>query len=278
MKKELIETLFARFEQTGYEYQNIKYWNSSILQSILGYSCRQDFMPVIEKAKKSCEAKHMAVSDHFADIGKMIRNGPDNPGDFALTRQACYFIAKNSDPEKDAVIFAQTYFAIEAYEVCTAKEVLQAFTETHIPKKVVQSVKFTARLYLEGKINDKIYAVIRSKGDQALFGGYTTREMKKKLMVPENRALADFLPTLTIVAKSLAFELTNHNAVVKNLQGEVNLTREHVDNNTAVRKILLERGVIPEKLPPVMDIKKVKKQIEKEDKHALNHNNRKDEQ
>ena len=71
---------------------------------------------------------------------------------------------------------------------------------------------------------------IRSKGDEALFGGHTTFEMKKKLRIPDSRPLADFLPTITIKAKDLATEITNFNVKKGNLRGEPPITQEHVKN------------------------------------------------
>lgn len=60
-------------------------------------------------------------------------------------------------------------------------------------------------------MDNKGFARVRSKGDAALFGGYTTNDMKNKLGVSSSRPLADFLPSVTIKAKDLASEITNHN-------------------------------------------------------------------
>ena len=110
---------------------------------------------------------------------------------------------------------------------------------------------------------------MRSKGDQALFGGADTGNMKRRLGVAETRPLADFLPTLTIKAKDFAAELTSHNVVDKDLRGQEPITEEHVDNNRAVRKMLAERGVKPEALPPAEDLKKVQRRLEGEEKKLV---------
>jgi DNA-damage-inducible protein D len=113
------------------------------------------------------------------------------------------------------------------------------------------------------------FALIRSKGDKALFGGFSTTDMKRKLDVPNNRPLADFLPTLTIKAKDFATELTSHNVTEKDLRGEPSITKEHVDNNLAVRKMLQERGVKPEALPPAEDIRKLQRKLDGDEKKVL---------
>jgi DNA-damage-inducible protein D len=110
---------------------------------------------------------------------------------------------------------------------------------------------------------------IRSKGDQALFGGLTTLQMKKKLGVPETRPLADFLPTITIKAKDLATEITNFNVKKHDLHGESVITKEHVNNNTDVRGVLAKSGIKPEELPPEEDIKKLERRVKAEDKKIL---------
>ena len=107
---------------------------------------------------------------------------------------------------------------------------------------------------------------IRSKGDRALFGGYSTQEMKSRLGVKDNRPLADFLPTLTIAAKNLATEMTNYNVEEKDLQGEASITVEHVQNNSTIRDMLGQRGIKPENLPPSEDIKKLERKVKTQEK------------
>ena len=271
MKKELIEALFKQFEQACYMHQQVECWSARELQEILGYTQWKNFLKVIEKAKISCKSSGAAVSDHFADVGKMVKVGSDATRelqDYALTRYACYLIAQSGDTQKDPIAFAQTYFAVQTRKQEVIEKRLLDIDRLNAREKLSRSEKVLSGIIYERGVDEKGFASIRSKGDKALFGGFTTRDMKKKLMVPDNRPLADFLPTLTIKAKDLATELTSHNVVEKDLQGEDSITEEHVDNNTAVRNILVERGVKPETLPPAEDVDKVKRRIEKEDKKA----------
>ena len=129
-----------------------------------------------------------------------------------------------------------------------------------------ESEKRLSQNIYERGVDDAGFGRIRSKGDTALFGGYTTQDMKQKLGVKDNRPLADFLPTLTIAAKNLATEMTNYNVEEKDLQGEASITIEHIQNNSSVRSMLGERGIKPEELPPSEDIKKLERRVKSQEK------------
>ncbi|MEI6766189.1 MAG: DNA damage-inducible protein D [Bacteroidota bacterium] len=269
MKKELIIELLQKFEQAAYGFNDIECWSARELQTILGYTQWRNFVNIIDKAKDACKTASIAVSDHFADISKTIEmpNGAEKKiDDFALTRYACYLIAQNGDPTKSEIAFAQTYFAVQTRKQEIIEQRLLDVARVNAREKLTKSEKKLSSVSYERGVDDKGFAMIRSLGDKALFGGFTTNDMKRKLMVPDNRPLADFLPTLTIKAKDFATELTSHNVVEKDLKGHKKICTEHVENNSAVRKMLIERGVQPEKLPPSEDVKKVKRRLESEEK------------
>ena len=259
MKKELIEELFLKFEDASYNYQNIECWSARDLQEILNYSKWDNFLKVIEKSKNACKNAGEDVSNHFADIGKMVKLGSGSEReiqDIALTRYACYLIAQNGDGSKSEIAFAQTYFAVQTRKQEIIEKRLLDVARVTAREKLSKTEKKLSGIIYERGVDEKSFSIIRSKGDKALFGGFSTNEMKKKMGVPQTRPLADFLPTLTIKAKDFATELTSHNVVEKDLNGDVQITKEHIENNLAVRSMLNERGIKPENLPALEDVKK----------------------
>jgi DNA-damage-inducible protein D len=273
MKKEFISELFKKFEDACYDFDGVECWSARELQDILGYSQWRNFKNVIDKAQKSCEQAGEEAKNHFAEFSKMVEigSGAQKPvEDIALTRYACYLIAQNGDATtKSEIAFAQTYFAVQTRKQEIIEKRLLDVARVTAREKLSQSEKKLSGIIFERGVDNKSFAIIRSKGDQALFGGRTTNDMKRILQVPANRPLADFLPTLTIKAKDFATELTSHNVIDKDLNGDSQITKEHIDNNLAVRKMLQDRGVKPEQLPPSEDIKKVERRLESEEKKIL---------
>ncbi|MDN3581924.1 DNA damage-inducible protein D [Mucilaginibacter flavus] len=269
MKKEIILELFEKFEGACYSYKDVEYWSARDLQHILGYLRWENFFNVVNKAKKSCEAAGSNIEDHFRDATKMItiaKGGQREVDDIALTRYASYLIAQNGDPAKQAIAFAQTYFAVQTRKQEIIEQRLIDVERVTAREKLTKSEKKLSGILYERGVDSAGFAVIRSKGDQALFGGFSTNDMKKKLGVPTTKPLADFLPTLTIKAKDFANELTSHNVIEKDLNNNAQISKEHVDNNKAVRDILLQRGVKPESLPAAEDVKKLERRLESDEK------------
>lgn len=272
MKTEQIQKLLVQFEAACYDYKGIECWSARELQEILGYTKWSNFLKVIEKAKAACQNSGVGLTDHFADIGKMVDLGSGTQReitDMALTRYACYLIAQNGDASKPEIAFAQTYFAVQTRKQEIIEQRLLDIARVTAREKLSKSEKKLSGIIYERGVDDKGFAIIRSQGDKALFGGFTTHDMKRKLKVPETKPLADFLPTLTIKAKDFATELTSHNVVEKDLRGGSAISKEHVDNNLAVRKILHERGVKPEALPAAEDTGKLKRKLQSDEKKML---------
>ncbi len=272
MKQEQVEKLFSQFEHACYDFKGIECWSARELQVIFNYTEWRNFLKVVEKAKAACQNAGILESDHFVEVNKMIdlaKGAQREIEDIALTRYACYLIAQNGDSNKPEIAFAQTYFAVQTRKQEIIEQRLLDVARVTAREKLSKSEKKLSGIIYQRGVNEKDFGIIRSKGDQALFGGFSTGDMKKKMLVPDTRPLADFLPTLTLKAKDFATELTSHNVTEKDLKGSEKISKEHIDNNLAVRKMLIERGVRPEQLPPAEDVKKVQRRLESEEKNLL---------
>lgn len=269
MKKEIVTRLHKSFEQHAHERDGVEFWLARELQELLGYSKWENFEQVIAKAKTACQNSGHPVEDHFPDVRKMVDIGSGTSreiNDIALTRYACYLIAQNGDPRKDAIAFAMTYFAVQTRKQELIEQRLAEFERVQAREKLTLSQKELAGVLFERGIDSQGFARIQSKGDAALFGGFTTGDMKKRLAVPGNRPLADFLPTISIKAKDFANEVTNMQVKQQDLRDEPGISREHVKNNQDVRKILTDRNIRPESLPPGEDVKKIERRLKSDEK------------
>lgn len=272
MKTELVYTLTNTFETHAQKTEDgIEFWLARDLQYLLGYSKWENFLNVVLKAKIACQTSGHGVPDHFPDVRKTItmpKGGQKTIDDFMLTRYACYLIAQNGDPKKSEIAFAQTYFAIQTRRAELIEQRLLETERLSARKKLSETEKELSQVIYEQMGSNENFAVIRSKGDQALFSK-STQAMKAHWKVPDNRPLADFAPTIILKAKDFATEITIFNAKEHSMKTEAALSQEHIINNTVVRNTLLERGIRPETLPAAEDVKKVERRLASEGKKSL---------
>lgn len=264
MEKKLILSLSKNFEDFAYNEEGVDFWFARDLQKLLGYVEWRKFLGVIEKAKEACKNSKFDILDHFGGVDKMVDLGSGSQReieDIMLTRYACYLIAQNADPRKEEVAFAQSYFAIQTRKQELIEERIKLKERIDARDKLSKSETELSKLIYERGVDNSGFARIRSKGDEALFGGNNTKQMKLKLKISENRPLADFLPTVTIAAKNFATEITNFNVKEKNLDGEENITKEHIKNNLQVRNVLKQNNILPENLSKEEDLIKLQKKV-----------------
>ncbi|MFC1801976.1 DNA damage-inducible protein D [Patescibacteria group bacterium] len=272
MKKEIIESLTKDFESASQKTkEGLEFWFARDLQELLGYSEWRNFLKIVSKSKIACEISKNLISDHFVDVNKMVKLGLETEreiNDTMLTRYACYLIAQNGDPRKEEIAFAQNYFAVQTRKLEIIEKRIQDTERIKARKKLSESEKELSSVIFQQTGSDKNFAMIRSKGDKALFS-HTTKYMKVRLKLPKKRALSDFLPTITLKAKDFATEITIFNSKDKSLKTENQISDEHIKNNLSVRKTLVERGIEPENLPPQEDIKKVERKLKSDEKKNL---------
>ena len=275
MKSEEIKALFEQFESVSAEFEGVECWSARELQNLLGYSKWENFFRVIDKAKESCSNSGEKVIYHFPDVRKTIpmpKGAEKEINDILLTRYACYLIAQNGDSRKPEIAFAQTYFAVQTRRFEMIEQRLLETERIEARAKLRETEKLLSGVLYERGVDDKGFAIIRSQGDNALFH-LDTMQLKRKFGVPENRPVADFLPTVSIKAKDFAAAMTAENVQLKDLTGVPAIEKEHVENNLGVRKIMIERGLVPENLPPAEDVKKVERRLRSEKEKALNQKN-----
>ena len=272
MKSELVNALTTNFEAHAQQTESgVEFWLARDLQFLLGYTKWDNFLNVITKAKTACEVSGHEVPDHFADVGKMVDLGSGSQrevDDLILTRYASYLIAQNGDSRKPEVAFAQTYFALQTRKAELIEQRLLEAERVAARRKLATTEKELSDLIYEQTGGNQNFAIIRSKGDHALFAK-TTQAMKTQWKVPDNRPLADFAPTIILKAKDFATEITIFNAKQHLMATEEAVSREHITNNQVVRNTLLERGIRPESLPPAEDVKKIERRLTSEEKKTL---------
>lgn len=278
MDKQVITKLTKNFEDYAHKEAGVEFWFARDLQNLLGYAEWRKFLGAIGRAKGACQNSNNEVQDHFVGAAKTIampKGATKEVEDYKLTRYACYLIAQNGDPRKEEIAFAQSYFAIQTRKQELIEQRIALQERFDARNKLAASETELSRLIYERGVDEEGFARIRSKGDEVLFGGYATAQMKDKLGVPQERPLADFLPTITITAKNLATEITNFNVKKDMLEGEKSITVEHMRNNADVRGLLDKSGIRPEELPPEDDIKRLEQKAKKDEQKIADSSKRK---
>lgn len=272
MESREIETRKLTLDDCMHVENGVEYWLAREIMDIFGYSKWQNFDIAIKRAMVSAESNETPVGDHFAEVSKMVRIGSGSERaikDYMLTRYACYLVAMNGDPKKDEIAFAQSYFALQTRKQELIEKRMQEVRRLDSRRSLADSEKALAALAFERGVDARGFAVIKSQGDEVLFGGHSTRDMKRKLGVSEKKPLADVLPDVTIAAKNLANSMTSYNVESKDLRGINGIGTEHLRNNRSVRSTLVSRGIRPEDLPAEEDTKKLERRVKADERKLI---------
>lgn len=167
----------ATFEGHALQTENgVEYWLARDLQHLLGYGKWDNFFSVISTAKTAGRMGGDAVSDHFANIGKMVGFGSGSQrkiDDVMLTRYAPYLIAQNGDARKQEIAFAQTYFAMQTRKAELIEQRLLETERVQVRQKLSATEKELSGVIFKQTGGNQNFALIRSKGDTALFDNNT---------------------------------------------------------------------------------------------------------
>lgn len=269
MKENTVSQLFDRLEKCVQRDGDLELWSARELQEILSYSAWEDFHYLIARAQETCEKSGFPVESNFRVNPKVKIKSDGKPHtviDFMLTRYACYLIAMNGRGTKPEIAFAQTYFAFQTRNAEIIQKRIADLERVEARDKLGKTEGRMSTVLFERGITAKGLAIIRSYGDRALFT-YNTEQLVKRFGI--TNPIADYLPTISIKAKDLAAEMTTTNVQSKDLKLQERIEGEHTSNNTAVREMLIARGIYPENLPCLPDVKKLRRKLKSEEKNAL---------
>lgn len=250
----------------------VEFWFARDIMQPLGYTKWQNFEIAIRRAMVSCEMNKTPVRNHFTEVSKMVLLGSGSSRrvrDYKLTRYACYLIAQNGDPRKEEIALAQAYFAVQTRRQEIIEQRMAEIQRMQSRKTLAESERRLSGIVFERDVDARGFATIKSKGDAALFGGHNTADMKERLGVAQKEPLADRLSTVAISAKSLANSMTSHNVERRDLRGVGQIGFEHVGNNLGVRKTLLDRGIVPEDLPPEESTKGLERRLRSDERSLV---------
>lgn len=256
------------FDEFAHEEDGVEFWYARDLMEPLGYARWENFDEAVKRAMVSCENNETPVDSQFREVTKMVKSGVASVPrkDYKLTRYACYLIAMNGDTRKPEIAIAQAYFAVQTRKQELIEQKVAEIQRVQSRRTLADSEKALSAVVYEHGISERGFGIMRSKGDEALFGGHTTAQMKDRLGLAQSRPLADKLADVAINAKTLVNSMTSYNVDDRDLHGDTQIIGEHVGNSRSVRATLLERGITPEDLPPAEDTKKLERRLKADER------------
>ena len=248
-----------------------EFWYARDLQKVLQYVQWRRFHDVINRAMLACKNSGNSISDHFADVGKMIempskpRKYNENIGfadvgktksiiDYKLSRYACYLIVQNGDPRKDVIALGQTYFAIQTRR----QELADAFNQLDENNKrlvVRGNIKQWNLLLAEaahnaGVITDEEFAFFQNSGYMGLYGGLTVADIHKKKRLKAKDKILDFMGSTELIANLFRISQTEEKLRIDKINSALKANETHYQIAEKIRNAMMAMGTtLPENLP-----------------------------
>ena len=254
------------------DQEMMEFWSARDLMPVLGYITWRQFSDAINRAKEACKISNQIIENHFLPTPAKSSGGRPKE-DYFLTRYACYLVAQNGDPRKPQIALAQTYFATQTrkQELLEKREYENKRLEARAKLKDTEK-KIESTVYSRGIKFQVEFATFKNKHIEALYGGISSMELKKRRNIPINRPLADFDSHVELKAKDFTLAMTDYNIKDKNIRGKEAINNEVIRNSKATRQTLLSRNIHPEYLKSEEDLKNIEARRKNENKKLKNKN------
>ncbi|NLI90729.1 MAG: DNA damage-inducible protein D [Peptococcaceae bacterium] len=254
-----------------YTEEGIEFWYARELQNVLEYKQWRRFDEVINRAKIACENSENVVSDHFANVGKMVDIGSGAERkieDIMLSRYACYLIVQNGDARKKVIALGQTYFAIKTRQ----QELIEDYDQLTEDQKrlairnemIAHNKSLAEAAQLAGVLEPKDYAIFQDKGYQGLYGGLGMREIHARKGLKKNQKILDHMGSTELAANLFRATQTDEKLRRENIHSKDKANETHYEVGKKVRQTIKELGgTMPEDLPtPEKSIRQIEKEQE----------------
>ena len=268
--KNYSEEIFEKLKHVN-EYGQ-EFWYARELQVALEYSQWRYLKEAIERAKTACTNSGQNMTDHFAEVRKMVEIGSNAKReieDIALSRYACYLIVMNGDSRKEVIALGQTYFAvktrqqelIEDYDRLTEEQKRLA-----IRNEMKRHNSALANAAQEAGVEQPIdFAIFQNYGYMGLYNGLKAQDIKTRKGLKKNQDILDFMGSTELAANLFRATQTEEKLRREHIQGKSEANKTHYEVGKKVRQTIKELGgTMPEDLPTAESIKKLERQKQKE--------------
>ena len=252
-----------------------EFWYARELQPALEYSQWRYLKEAIERAKTACANSGQNMSDHFAEVRKMVEIGSNAKReieDIALSRYACYLIVMNGDPRKEIIALGQTYFAVKTRQQELIEDYDRLSEEQKrlaIRNEMKRHNSALASAAQEAGINQPIdFAIFQNYGYMGLYNGLKAKDIKERKGLQKNQDILDYMGSTELAANLFRATQTEEKLRREHIQGKSEANKTHYEVGKKVRQTIKELGgTMPEDLPTP---EKSVREIEKENKRITN--------